>query len=188
MHDRRQLSGVSRELIDAGISMEAIHTTLKLQGRDDLRELITSDSYLTPEGVVRNMVFSSRTLATSERTGLLLHLVAKEMYLHGIRVEVATMDDMMQRNGHVRYVDANVGFVFLPAFYVTSKATPWVYGNPREVEQIHKTLSLLHYKYNIGIGVYVDGTGVVDSLNWWSTQLVNFINKTSIEIKVTANV
>ncbi len=186
LDSRRNLTPLSRKILEAGISRPALATTLPIQGRQDLRDMIQHEQYLTEDGTPKNLIFLSPQDSDVERSVLLLNLVAKEMYLSKMKVVMISMQEVMEDYTQ-RCVDSTVDYVFLPGFYDPVEGNLTTYGTPQETARIFKTLRFWHYQWNIGIAVFVYGRWE-DSTRWWPTSMLEFLRRGSVVATVEANV
>lgn len=194
------LDKTSIRLLDAGVSRQALYTTLVKEGRSDLRDIIQEGLYINDKGDAQWMVFypaqsknRAKFLANVAHCDLIFNLFLKESWLYGLRTGKFDVLDMYQEyDREACYLvkeDASPKHRYSPYVFI-SDFYPERRDGPRfeRVDAHEAFFSYMRYRY------YQDNVGfVLQSVvppmqidNWWPPLLVSMLQKNAMMFEIAS--
>jgi len=183
------------DLLNIGVSRDALHTTLEIEGRSDLRQVISDELYLDDEHAEpRPVVFypkqaknEKQYLSNVYQCDLVFHLFLKEMWLAGNQVRALPLSTLVGVDGYESSVDeVKEGTVdcyhFVPDFHLQLTEEPRFYMNDN-AELIESLLWDCMYHYNLSF-VLQSITPLHRGMKPWSDRLIAYLNKRAIQYEV----
>lgn len=164
-------------LLNAGVSREALATTLPRVGRQTLRDMALS-GFVDDEGHTCNLIVQTEECIGIAQIGnpdLVFNLVVKELLLNQNLVWAPTNDEFL---GNDYATLTSFEYIALPYFYVPG-AVEVPYGEPRIMESMFSRVRTCFYRYNIPFILYVQGE-LRNANKWWPMSMIDFLAKTSV--------
>lgn len=177
MTSRKPLDATAVDLLSKGVSYAALKTTLCLEGREDLHQVVVEDGFLNAFEMPNNYVF-----VNSDKQDLLFNLFLKECLLcktiNAWSMSIATSVKAISEGWDTSYFrsrnDIFIDCIFIPDFYSTSvvdKSSPFNASQRMYIED-----RLLHMaSMGSAFVLYIDDKKEGVIRNWYSKRFCDRI-------------
>lgn len=186
---RKRLDSTAVKLLNDGVSFKALTTTLELQGRRDLTDIVLGDGFVSDGKFPVNYIFTP----DKDTGSLLYNLFLKEAILSNryviqstslihivrwVRGEGPGLGVEPAMNVDSKYV---LDCLFIDGFYSTTAISNDPPFTPYEREYIEENLIDL---MNLGasICVFVDTKKTKSLENWYSPEFLRNLMETAVEV------
>lgn len=195
---RERLDKVSQQLIMAGVSIDALHTTLEKEGRSDLRSLIEDELYVNEHGDVLPIYFypkasknAKQYFSNVKQCDLIYNLFLKECWLYGLSVSARSMVEIEYdiEEQDRQYLVATYAALFTPFIFIPDFYQKHVEGSRfpnQSVEEITEyVLRKLMYEHNISM--VLQSINPIDRMlsRGWSSGFIAMLDSKAISFEIT---